>query len=845
MTRFKRFISLFAACVVWFTGVTSAKEDASITAPQQGVELLFPAGTGKQAKGAKLSKEQKKAVSLLKKLKSIEKGGNINATDKQGQTALMHAAAANNRLAICWLVAKGADATIKDKKGKTARNLVCEWDQRIKNLLQLCCEEKLPVPSEENPDEDYDRWVVQTGKISKDNCQEKLEDSAWRQSGFLFKEAMAVRAGAHADQLRPDQSEFLSIDYPPEGLAFLIRHGMPVQPCSATKWDEATPEHLRLLLALGMTREPKDDHAKLLFALMLDDVKRLESLLEQKPDEAKIPALYGHAQSAEAVKALVAAAGGVPDATACLTAVLQNSYSSGAVKGLLEAGVPVPTGDKIAEPILPDPAMASNGWWNDGLRFVDERHEDYIYINMRRSEPDVLKTLLDAGLNPNCTVVDRYKNPQTLLHRAATLGRAAAVELLLKYGADPNAVDDNDTPLSGIFGRSPIDHGYYAPNVSRIVQALLKAGADPNLGRMDRRLVRIIGEGNESFPRNEKEGNEDVSALRALLQAGLKVPADILLKFRGGQRQRLSDAQYEEVALMLLEHGADPLATAYDGKTTLMTAGRMGLRIAQKLLDAGVDPVAVSKGGETALKSALAQNQPEAAKLLHDKGARYSGDLFICDPDCMQIMLDDGANVPGDIYVKLLEHGVSLYEVSFTLDQYSRIIGLLKKAGADPGATSIEDLGNYDGYPNPTARKALLSSELNLKSKESNGSAYLFIATGHEIQDLIQAGADPHIVNKKGQTPLFRPNIKPSDIKLFVRYGVDVNAQNNEGNTALMIMSKEWWGKDCIHALLDAGADPNIKNKAGKTALQMALQIARKEERDKIIKLLKEHGAKE
>ena len=830
--------------------MASGQEKETAAVPQQGVELLFPAGTGKQAKGAKLSKEQKKAVSLLKKLKSIEKGGNINAADKQGQTALMHAAAANNRLAVCWLIAKGADATIKSKSGKTARDLVCKWDQRIKNLLQLCCEEKLPVPSEENPDEDYDDWVVQTGKISKDNCQEKLEDSAWRQSGFLFKEAMAIRAGAHADQLRPDQSEFLSIDYPPEGLAFLIRHGMPVQPCSATKWDEATPEHLRLLLALGMTREPKDDHAKLLFALMLDDVKRLESLLKQKPDEAKIPALYGHAQSAEAVKALVAAAGGVPDATACLTAVLQNSYSSGAVKGLLEAGVPVPTDDKIVELILPDPAMASNGWWSAGLRFVDERHEDYIYINMRRSEPDVLKVLLDAGLNPNCTFDDRYKNPQTLLHRAATLGRAAAVELLLKHGANPNAVDNNNTPLSGIFGRSPINDGYYAPNVSRIVQALLKAGADPNLGRMDRRLVHIIiGEGNVNLPRNEKEGNEEVSALRALLRAGLKAPADILLNFRGGQCQRLSDAQYEEVALLLLEHGADPLVTDNDGKTTLMTAGRMGPRIAQKLLDAGVDPVVVSKRGETALKSALAQNQPEVAKLLHGKGARYSGDLFICHPDCMQIMLDDGANVPKGIYVELLYHGAYLNEVSFTSDQYSRIIELLKRTESDPDASSIEDLTrpirNCDACPNPTARKALLSSDLILKSEKSNGSVYLFIATGHEIQDLIQAGADPHIVNKEGQTPLFRPNIKPSDIKLFVHYGVDVNAQDNQGNTALMIMSKNWWGKDCIPALLDAGADPNIKNKAGKTALQMTLQIARKEERDKIIKLLKEHGAKE
>ena len=109
LALFKRFVALFIACVIWFTGVTSAKEDVSESVPQQGVELLFPAGTGKIVKGAKLNKEQKEVASLLQKLKAIEKGGNVNAVDKFGQTALMHAAAQGNRLAVCWLVAKGAD----------------------------------------------------------------------------------------------------------------------------------------------------------------------------------------------------------------------------------------------------------------------------------------------------------------------------------------------------------------------------------------------------------------------------------------------------------------------------------------------------------------------------------------------------------------------------------------------------------------------------------------------------------------------------------------------------------------------------------------------------------------
>ncbi len=108
--------------------------------------MLFPADTGKHAKGAKLSKEQKRANSLLKKLKTIEKGGDVNAVDKHGQTALMHAAAQGNRLAVCWLVAKGADATIKSKKGKTAGS-VAHGD--MADFLTALEKEKQPLSRQE------------------------------------------------------------------------------------------------------------------------------------------------------------------------------------------------------------------------------------------------------------------------------------------------------------------------------------------------------------------------------------------------------------------------------------------------------------------------------------------------------------------------------------------------------------------------------------------------------------------------------------------------------------------------------------------------------------------------
>ena len=48
-----------------------------------------------------------------------------------------------------------------------------------------------------------------------------------------------------------------------------------------------------------------------------------------------------------------------------------------------------------------------------------------------------------------------------------------------------------------------------------------------------------------------------------------------------------------------------------------------------------------------------------------------------------------------------------------------------------------------------------------------------------------------------------------------------------------------------VAALLNAGADPNIKNKEGKTALQIAKEKKKNFDIINIIKLLEAHGAKE
>jgi ankyrin repeat protein len=59
-------------------------------------------------------------------------------------------------------------------------------------------------------------------------------------------------------------------------------------------------------------------------------------------------------------------------------------------------------------------------------------------------------------------------------------------------------------------------------------------------------------------------------------------------------------------------------------------------------------------------------------------------------------------------------------------------------------------------------------------------------------------------------------------VKLLVENGAAVNAESQDGTTALMLAASNE-KLDVVNYLLEHGADPNKKNVAGKTALDLAL----------------------
>jgi len=68
-----------------------------------------------------------------------------------------------------------------------------------------------------------------------------------------------------------------------------------------------------------------------------------------------------------------------------------------------------------------------------------------------------------------------------------------------------------------------------------------------------------------------------------------------------------------------------------------------------------------------------------------------------------------------------------------------------------------------------------------------------------------------------------------ANVEILVEKGVDVNAQDNDGDTALMTASRGGY-LDVVQLLIDAGVDVNAKNDSGETALSLVESYLHKKE---------------
>jgi hypothetical protein len=118
--------------------------------------------------------------------------------------------------------------------------------------------------------------------------------------------------------------------------------------------------------------------------------------------------------------------------------------------------------------------------------------------------------------------------------------------------------------------------------------------------------------------------------------------------------------------------------------------------------------------------------------------------------------------------------------------------------------------------------KEMIDAGADLGQVDASGwNALMYAAYNSDssaMKVLLKAGADPNQTSPHGDTPLIASAVGRSWGDDLVRAGARVNAQNKDGQTALMLLAAID-EVDAIRDALKAGSNPKLKDSKGRTAL--------------------------
>ena len=182
----------------------------------------------------------------------------------------------------------------------------------------------------------------------------------------------------------------------------------------------------------------------------------------------------------------------------------------------------------------------------------------------------------------------------------------------------------------------------------------------------------------------------------------------------------------------------------------------------------------------------------------------------------------------------LIEHGANVNQVN--VNGFTPLLGAAR---------------NYE------VAKLYIEMGADYNHQDRNGNSILFFAIMYKNFELIKYLIDAKVVNVNNVNELGlnalilhimcgskgkykNTSIYKKIIIYLIKGGININHQDNDGNTALHIAIKVRQNNEIIKLLLDNGADVNIKNKNGKTPLDIAMEKGDKD----IINLLKMYAKK-
>ncbi|TMW55107.1 hypothetical protein Poli38472_013869 [Pythium oligandrum] len=172
-------------------------------------------------------------------------------------------------------------------------------------------------------------------------------------------------------------------------------------------------------------------------------------------------------------------------------------------------------------------------------------------------------------------------------------------------------------------------------------------------------------------------------------------------------------------------------------------------------------------------------------------------------PDVVQLLIDAGAELGA---LKTPDRNSPLHEAAFRADPtiMRMILERIEQNGNQPIASLIDMQNQFGNTP--------------LHNAARTGSPEC-------VEILLKADAKPSIVNVNGSLPLHhacyceKSNLQV--VKLLVDAGLDINHQDAQGYTPMMVAAKKNQ-TEVIDYLRGRGADLKVKNQFGENALHFA-----------------------